>query len=56
MKKNLIKRGQLWMNKETKVVVRIMRKATGNLHWTLNNGHHIHEGTLQKFYEQISGG
>ena len=51
MKKNIIKRGQIWIDKRTGRAIRIMRKATGNFHWSLDNGHHIHEGTLQKYYK-----
>lgn len=50
--KNKVKRGQFWINKQTGKIVRVMRKATGNRHWTIDNGHHIHEGTLIKYYEQ----
>jgi len=52
MKKNQVKKGQFWQDKETGKIVKIMGKATGNLHWKLDNGHHIHEGTLQKYYEK----
>lgn len=53
MKKNLVKKGQIWEEKVTGKQVIVMRKATGNFHWTLDNGHHIHEGTLQKYYKLI---
>ena len=46
-----IKRGQRWKNKTTGRIVITQRKASGNKHWTINNGHHIHEGTLLKYYE-----
>jgi hypothetical protein len=48
-----VERGQYWKNKTTGKTVKILRKATGNRHWTIDNGHHIHEGTLIKFYEYI---
>jgi len=54
MIKNKVKKGQLWKEKVTGKAVKIMAKATGNLHWKLDNGHHIHEGTLQKYYELTS--
>ena len=46
-----IKIGQRWKNKETGQIKRITKRATGNRHWTLDNGHHIHEGTLLKYYK-----
>lgn len=51
--KNQVKRGQVWKNKVTGKIVVVQRKATGNRHWTISNAHHIHEGTLQKFYELV---
>ncbi len=48
--KNEVKRGQSWKNKTTGKIVKIQRKASGNRHWNIDNGHHIHEGTLQKYY------
>ena len=54
MKRNQVKKGQLWKEKQGKKIVKVLRKSTGNLHWTLDNGHHIHEGTLTKFFELIS--
>jgi len=50
MKKNIVKKGQVWIEKTTGKKIKIMRKATGNFHWTTDNDHHIHEGTLQKYY------
>ena len=49
-----IRRGQLWKNKATGRVVIVGHKATGNRHWNLDNGHHIHEGTLVKFYKPLT--
>jgi hypothetical protein len=49
-----IKRNQKWINKNTGQIVTIKNKATGNRHWTLDNQHHIHEGTLLKFYKIIN--
>jgi len=54
MKRNQVKKNQIWQEKQTGKVVKVLRKATGNLHWTLDNGHHIHEGTLIKYYTLIS--
>lgn len=59
MKKGLIKKNQLWKSKDSGRVLRIIQKWSGNLHWAVedinrkNCGHHIHEGTLQKFYERV---
>jgi hypothetical protein len=52
MIKNAVKKGQCWKNKTTGRIITIRGKATGNRHWTADNGHHIHEGTLLKFYER----
>lgn len=48
-----VKRGQSWKNKTTGKIVKVQRQATGNRHWTISNGHHIHEGTLLKYYELL---
>ena len=53
MKKNIVKKGQFWKAKDTGKVIQIMGKSTGNLHWSTDTGHHIHEGTLQKYYERL---
>jgi hypothetical protein len=55
-KKNIVKKGQSWRNKATGKVVRVKGKATGNRHWSIDNGHHIHEGTLLKYYERVIKG
>lgn len=54
-----IKKGQLWKSKDSGVVLEIIGKKTGNKHWNtkkLGGGktHKIHEGTLQKFYKQLT--
>ena len=54
----MIKKGQLWKSKSSGQVVRITQKWSGNNHWSVINvrngkGHHIHEGTLLKFYEPV---
>jgi len=54
-KNNQVKKGQRWKNKDTGRVFTIKGKATGNRHWLLSNGHHIHEGTLLKYYEFLKG-
>ena len=51
-----IKKGQLWKSKESKKIIRICQKWSGNRHWAVVNvkngkAHHIHEGTLFKYYE-----
>jgi hypothetical protein len=53
-----IKRNSIWKEKEGKKVIQLVGKATGNRHWTTRrldkkgqSSHHIHEGTLLKFYE-----
>mgnify|MGYP001565766256 CR=1 FL=1 len=54
MKRNQVWRGQRWRNKTTGQVVTILRKASGNFHWSLDNEHHVHEGTLLKYYEPLA--
>lgn len=59
MEKQKIKKGQLWKSKTNKVIIRIIGKWSGNNHWFIenperkNSSHHIHEGTLYKFYNLI---
>ena len=55
-----IKRSQIWKEKNGKKAIQILRKSTGNGHWTIkridkksNLGHRIHEGTLNKFYQLL---
>ncbi len=52
-----IKKNQKWKSKDSNVILTIIQKSTGNKHWVAitNKGksHHIHEGTLIKFYELI---
>ena len=52
-----IRRGQIWQEKNGKKIIEIVAVATGNRHWTTRRidrksrkSHHIHEGTLLKFY------
>jgi len=53
-----IRPGQRWRNKMTGRVVVVGQRATGNGHWRISRvgkarrSHHIHEGTLRKFYDQ----
>lgn len=58
MKKGLVKKGQIWREKNTGRLLKITTKASGNFHWSAvqlngNQCHHIHEGTLQKYYDLI---
>ena len=52
-----VRPGQLWKAKNAKRVMRVTARAGGNKHWYITNVegsrrcHHIHEGTLRKFYE-----
>ena len=52
----IIKRNQIWKEKEGKKIIKLLRKATGNRHWTIDRldrkakHSHIHEGTLLKFF------
>ena len=60
MNKNKVKKNQIWKSKTSGKLLRIVQKATGNRHWTTagvgrkNHAHHIHEGTLLKFYELLT--
>lgn len=54
-----IRRGMRFKNKTTGKVFHVIRKATGNHHWTVSQmkgaaSHRIHEGTLKKFYEEVA--
>jgi len=52
-----IKRNQKWKSKTTGRTLIIINRATGNRHWTIKTdtgkSHHIHEGTLLKFYKPV---
>lgn len=57
MNKGIVKIGQVWKDKKTGRLVQINQKATNN-HWAVvrlerarSSGRHLHEGTLQRFYE-----
>ena len=59
MIKGLVKKGQIWVEKKTGKRIRISSKTSGNFHWSFNpldgkQSHHIHEGTIQKFYKLLS--
>ena len=45
-----IKKGQQWKSKDSGKVIRITGRKSGNRHWNVDNGHKIHEGTLEKYY------
>jgi len=55
-----VRPGQRYRNKTTGRVIVIGQRATGNGHWRISyavstrRSHHIHEGTLRKFYDQES--
>lgn len=56
MKKGLIKKGQIWIDKQTGRKIKISNRASGNFHWSCipldgKTAHHLHEGTIQKFYK-----
>ncbi len=54
-----IRSGQRWRNKATGRVFVVGQRASGNGHWRISHAglsrrsHHIHEGTLRKFYERV---
>jgi hypothetical protein len=52
-----IKKGQQWKSKVSGIVLTVIKRATGNKHWTVNTNrgksHHIHEGTLRSKYEVV---
>ena len=44
-------------SKTSKKIIILKRKASGNGHWNCDCGsknHMIHEGTLRRFYEEIT--
>lgn len=51
--------GKKFKSKTSSIEIKIISKKSGNGHWNcvqINGGkksHHIHEGTLKKFYEEI---
>lgn len=46
-----VKIGQVYKSKDSGKLIKIVRKKSGNKHWTTHEGHNIHEGTLTKYYE-----
>jgi len=52
-----IKRGQIWKSKDSGLIIKICQKWRGNKYWCVkainrkDTTHHIHEGTLIKYYE-----
>jgi len=56
-----IKKGQLWKSKDSGIILQICQKWSISRCWVakaINRKdavHHIHEGTLLKFYELIEG-
>ncbi len=53
-----IRRGMTLKSKTSKKVVVVKTKAGGMGHWNCacgNKSHKIHEGTLNKFYEEVKG-
>lgn len=50
------RRGQRWRNRATGRVIILSHRASGMKHWSASSvpssrkSHHIHEGTLAKFY------
>ena len=52
----LVKPGTVFQSCDSGKRIQIVAPATGNKHWTCRTlgrkgSHHIHEGTLQKYYE-----
>jgi hypothetical protein len=54
-----VKKGQVWESKNSSKTIRIVRRFSGNKHWTVedekrkNTSHKIHEGTLTKYYDLL---
>ena len=49
------RRGQRWRERRTGRILVLSRRTSGNKHWSASapgsrKSHHIHEGTLAKFY------
>ena len=56
MKKSNLKKGMLMKSKNSKVILKLI-SVGGNGHWTCTQinrkkSHHVHEGTLVKYYEK----
>jgi len=55
-----IKRGLILKSKTSGKLLKVIKKASGNGHWTCNQldggkqSHHVHEGTLRKFYMEAN--
>ena len=49
--------GMVLKSRDTGRLITIKRRASGNRHWTVDTtgrkSHHIHEGTMDKFYEVV---
>ena len=52
-----MKVGQSYQDNKTGRVIKVLQRATGNNHWIIKAGkgntHHIHEGTIRKYYTLI---
>ena len=52
-------RGKIFKSKTNGKMIKIVKKHSGNGHWTCvqldgaKQSHHIHEGTLKKFYDEV---
>ncbi len=59
MKKGLVKKGQIWEDRNTGRRIVIKERSSGNNHWTIvhlrgkGDSRHLHEGTIQRFYTLV---
>jgi len=54
---NIVRIGQIWKNKYTGRVCKVLKKGKGGKNWIVDSGsdsHHINEGTLLKFFEMVN--
>lgn len=51
--------GRIFKSNTNGKIIKIVKKKSGNGHWTCvqidgaKKSHHIHEGTLNKFYSEV---
>ena len=58
MSKTKYKKGMLLKSKTSNTVIELTNRYSGNRHWNTKkvgskNSHKVHEGTLDKFYEEF---
>ena len=54
------RKGMTLKSTTSNTVITLVNRASGNRHWNTKkqgskNSHKVHEGTLDKFYEEVEG-